>query len=296
MPRLFEQYPDQKFVQGVDTNPDLKEYAKTVAGTLPFIGDAVSIYDTAKSLYEKNYGEAGLNAIGIFPFIPSLGGITKNVSKETKDILSKYFDESAIKAIDAPLDYKGRETVVLMSPDDFLNYANKFEGGKPDKSKLDAIEKRFAKGDKLPATNLPYLQFDTEKGISKITGHEGRHRATYLKNQGVDLIPVKVKSSDIRWSEQANPNSFDYKENWPTQLVNEAQTYQSPFPFSREGMYTPTLDQKQFYQNPKYKEVDSFIEELNKPKYTKEEIDALAKEFEDYYNLNYKDPFGDTTK
>lgn len=290
MPSLFKQNPNQKFVQGIPTdNVDFTGYAKTAAGVLPGIGDAISAYDTYKSLQEGNYGEAGLNALGLIPFIPSLGGITKNVSKETKDLLSKYFDKTALEAIDAPLDYKSRETVVLMSPDDFLSYANKFEGGKPNKGKMADIEKRFAKGDKLPATNLPYLQFDTEKGISKITGHEGRHRATYLKNQGVDLIPVRVKSSDIRWDQQVNPNSFDYKENWPTTLQTESRNWQAPFPFSREGEYISTLGNKTTVP-------DQFWNDFSKQnsKFKKEEIDALAKEFEDYFK--YKDPFGDSTK
>ena len=289
MPRLFEQYPNQKFVQGVPTdNVDLTDYAKTAGGILPGIGEAISIYDTTKSLKEGNYGEAGLNAIGLIPFVPSLGGITKNVSKETKNLLSKYFDKTALEAIDEPLDYKSRETVVLMSPDDFLSYASKFEGGKPNKGKMADIEKRFAKGDKLPASNLPYLQFDTEKGVSKITGHEGRHRATYLKKQGVDLIPVRVKSSDIRWDQQANPNSFDYKENWPTQLQNQDAAWQSPFPFSREGEYASTVNQQQLIPNTFWN--DPTIKNI----YNQEEIDSIAKELEDF--IKYRDPFGDTTK
>lgn len=76
MPRLFQQYPDQKFVQGIDTQPDLTQYAKTAGGVLPGIGDAISAYDAYKAFQEGNYGEAGLNALGVLPFIPSLGGIT----------------------------------------------------------------------------------------------------------------------------------------------------------------------------------------------------------------------------
>jgi hypothetical protein len=283
MSRLFEQYPNQKFVQGVDTQADLTQYAKTAGGVLPGIGDAISAYDAYKAFQEGNYGEAGLNALGILPFIPSLGGITKNVSKETKDILSKYFDKSALEAVNAPLDYKSRETVVLMSPDDFLNYASQFEKGKPNSSKLKAIEKRFAKGDKLPKENLPYLMFDTEKGVANITGHEGRHRATYLKNQGVNLIPVRVKSSDIRWSEQGKPTSFDFVENWPSTLENQSQTGVVPFPFSREGEYISTLNQQQTVP-------DKFWSKEIEPVYSKQEIDDL------FNSLNYKDPFGDTTK
>lgn len=77
MPRLFQQYPDQKFVQDVPKQVDLTEYAKTAGSVLPGIGDAISAYDAYKSFKAGNYGESALNAIGVLPFIPSLGGITK---------------------------------------------------------------------------------------------------------------------------------------------------------------------------------------------------------------------------
>ena len=77
MARLFEQYPDQKYVQGVPKQVDLTEYAKTAGSVLPGIGDAISAYDTYKSFKEGNYGESVLNAVGVLPFIPSLGGVTK---------------------------------------------------------------------------------------------------------------------------------------------------------------------------------------------------------------------------
>ena len=88
MPRLFQQYPDQKFVQGVPTdNVDLTGYAKTAGSVLPGIGDAISAYDAYKAFKEGNYGEAGLNALGILPFVPSLGGMTKDISKKVKTLL-----------------------------------------------------------------------------------------------------------------------------------------------------------------------------------------------------------------
>lgn len=87
MPRLFQQYPNQKFVQGVPKQVDLTEYAKTVGSVLPGIGDVISAYDTYKSLQEGNYGEAGLNALGLLPFVPSLGGMTKDISKKIKTLL-----------------------------------------------------------------------------------------------------------------------------------------------------------------------------------------------------------------
>lgn len=90
MPRLFQQYPDQKFVQGVPKQVDLTDYAKNAGSVLPGIGDAISAYDTYKSLREGNYGEAGLNALGILPFVPALGGMVKsNVLDISKQLAEK---------------------------------------------------------------------------------------------------------------------------------------------------------------------------------------------------------------
>ena len=45
----------------------------TAIGLAPGAGDLQSAYEAVNSAREGNYGEAGLNALGVLPFIPSLG-------------------------------------------------------------------------------------------------------------------------------------------------------------------------------------------------------------------------------
>lgn len=256
----------------------------TAIGLSPGAGDVQAGYEAINSAQQGNYGEAGLNALGVLPFIPALGGITKNIKPETLEQLGKYFDESAIEAIKAPLDYKSRQTTVLMNPNEFLAYAAK---DAPNKLKAAEIEQKFAEGSKLAEGNIPQLWFDQQGNVASISGHEGRHRARYLQEQGVELMPVNVKSSNIRWSEQVEPNRFDYVQEWPQTLQNQDLTMNTPFPLTREGEYVSSMDKQQAMRDPFWnKELEpqkvdkNFLDEL--------EQELLAKEFEDYFRKNSK--------
>lgn len=256
----------------------------TAIGLSPGAGDVQAGYEAINSAQQGNYGEAGLNALGVLPFIPALGGITKNIKPETLEQLGKYFDESAIEAIKAPLDYKSRQTTVLMNPNEFLAYAAK---DAPNKLKAAEIEQKFAESSKLAEGNIPQLWFDQQGNVASITGHEGRHRARYLQEQGVELMPVNVKSSNIRWSEQVEPNRFDYVQEWPQTLQNQDLTMNTPFPLTREGEYVSSMDKQQAMRDPFWnKELEpqkvdkNFLDEL--------EQELLAKEFEDYFRKNSK--------
>jgi hypothetical protein len=57
---------------------DLKEYAMNVNSLMPVSGDIQSGAMAAQDLQKGNYGSAALNALGVLPFIPSLGGVIKN--------------------------------------------------------------------------------------------------------------------------------------------------------------------------------------------------------------------------
>lgn len=104
----------------------------------------------------------------------------------------KYFSKFALDR--AYRQAKGsRETVVHMSPDQFLAMAKTFKGGKPSDDKIQNA-KSLVEG-KIKFESLPYLTLDTlENGDVKVTGHEGRHRSTILKSLGVTLIPVILVS------------------------------------------------------------------------------------------------------
>ena len=75
---------------------------------------------------------------------------------------------------------------------------------------------------------------EEKDGSYRVTGHEGRHRANALLQLGYTHVPVEVRASDIRWSEQNNPDNFDYKQNWPTKLISQDGKRSVPFPVSRE--------------------------------------------------------------
>lgn len=60
--------------------------AKGLLGFVPGVGDAISGYDAIQSAREGNYGEAALNAVGLLPFVPSLGGMTQIIRKDVKPV------------------------------------------------------------------------------------------------------------------------------------------------------------------------------------------------------------------
>ncbi len=60
----------------------------TVNQFVPVSGDIQSGLLAAKDLRDKNYGSAALNAIGLLPFLPAIGGMIKG---------SKYSAEEALK-------------------------------------------------------------------------------------------------------------------------------------------------------------------------------------------------------
>jgi hypothetical protein len=67
----------------VDMRPKV---ANALLSALPISGDAISGYDAFHSAKEGNYGEAALNAVGLLPFVPSLGGVIKQTGKLPKSL------------------------------------------------------------------------------------------------------------------------------------------------------------------------------------------------------------------
>jgi hypothetical protein len=125
--------------------------------------------------------------------------------------------------------WKSRDKLIMMPIDLFLSLAA--EGKDPDKEQrvLDMIaqHKQF---------DLPFLDIDftnDQQSIPKVVGHEGRHRARALQRLGYNDIPVLIKSDMMRWSEQTNPNAFDYRQIWPTNIISQKGTT-LPFFISRE--------------------------------------------------------------
>ena len=146
-----------------------------------------------------------------------------------------------------------REKLINMPIDDFLSMARSFSdnaNGKPSEGKLRSIRNALSETGKLPTGvggRIPFLKFrNTEHGWAEVTGHEGRHRALALKEQGYTHMPVVLESDSghtIRWGKQDNPDHMDYVQNWPHTLFGERDSADSTghgnnridFPVTREA-------------------------------------------------------------
>lgn len=138
------------------------------------------------------------------------------------------FSRNKISSNDRP-EWKSREKLVSMNIDTFLTLA-KAGFYEP---KLRAVQEIIRRGDEI--SELPYLiAYETdEEATFAVDGHEGRHRAMALKRMGYKTMPVLLRTS-IRWSEQDDPQKFDYKAVWPKQLINEDGNARLRFPVTRD--------------------------------------------------------------
>lgn len=134
-------------------------------------------------------------------------------------------------------EYKSRSKLIDMSVDDFTDLATYLRPDQYNQAKLDNIRNVIKSG--KPLETNPFLVVD--KG-GQVTMHEGRHRAKVLKELGYTHMPVEIRSRDIRWSEQGDPEKFDYvpDNEWPAELRGQPPLEDSrAFPVSREGAMDP---------------------------------------------------------
>jgi hypothetical protein len=118
---------------------------------------------------------------------------------------------------------KSRDTLVFMSPDDFLAMAaptradysfTSSEGKEKTKSILAGIQK----GDLI---DVPHLKIFDKDGVAQVEGHDGRHRAALMKELGYDRMPVIISSHRIRWADQLKSGRDQIEGSWPTVLRSE---------------------------------------------------------------------------
>lgn len=134
-----------------------------------------------------------------------------------------YFSDSAWDNAIDECGYGSRETIVLMSPADFIKMAQPGYDAKKaanTKALVDAGTKFW---------EIPRLMFEnTGNGTARVTGHEGRHRSRALQAKGVRVMPVRLRDTGggdgptIRWTQFEGP--------WPTRLMSEVGDATIPFP------------------------------------------------------------------
>ena len=167
---------------------------------------------------------------------------------------AEYFNDKAFESFS--IGHKSRETVVLMSPDEFLSMARKLGDDSEFGKSTTKLVEHLDEGGKFD--DIPFLKFENDgEGTAKVVGHEGRHRMKALKAKGVTKVPVRFMSSEhgagpgIRWSEQADPDSFDYVKTRPTKLVSEEGDSTVAFP---DVFPTPAANPSKFIRGSKHKE------------------------------------------
>jgi len=129
---------------------------------------------------------------------------------------AQYFDPEAVRyAIKDADNERSRETLIYMSPADFLRIA--LPGA--DDQKQGRTDALLAQG--VPFHSMLRLMVD-ESG--RAWGHEGRHRARSLQRAGVKRIPVRFLSRRIRWGQP--------DQEYPAFLVSEDGFQRIPFPDS----------------------------------------------------------------
>jgi hypothetical protein len=163
----------------------------------------------------------------------SSAGLGVQMSKQ-RDAAERFNTEQVEK--NSVPNWKGREKLVQMPLDQFLALS---EDG-TDETKAKRVAGIMERGEQFET--LPYMIVEND---GRVTGHEGRHRARWLLANGYTTMPVVLKSANIRWSEQADPNRFDYIEDkdWPKTLRAQKGApdarYTAPFPVAREDAMRP---------------------------------------------------------
>lgn len=118
------------------------------------------------------------------------------------------FDSGArARAVSIKNSRNTREIALEIPIDLFLALAKKVN--QVDSQKIDSIKSHIQKGGKLK--DIPYLLLDNDDGNADswyVIGHEGRHRAIFLKSIGYNSMPVVFRSlSEIRETRYIdNPN------------------------------------------------------------------------------------------
>ena len=135
----------------------------------------------------------------------------------------KFSDDAVNSAI------KNSSNVVYMKPQAYLDLTPDLESNPRTDKKGASLQKSLAKGDDVDA--VPSLDVSVGKdGTAKVVDQDGRHRALFAQQAGVDLIPVAVKRSGDKglithlagMKDGSEPIPFDFKPVLPPQKSQPA--------------------------------------------------------------------------
>ena len=123
--------------------------------------------------------------------------------------------------------WKGK--LVWMSPDKFLRLCYPLPSYCRSEESLDNLRYRMKNG--LP---LDFLLLAIDVAKRKVTGHEGRHRATIAKELGIEQVPVLIYTGNLfkrvpEWSPEDHEmaDKAEFKPEWDNSTLNERLTLQN---------------------------------------------------------------------
>lgn len=191
--------------------------------------------DVRKAMETREPGDIATAGIStVFAAIPIVGvGLTKGITKAASATSKgeSYFEPERLSHLkDLVKGYGERESLIYMSPDEFLSLAKPLS--EPTANKAERVAGILERGEKF--SEVPFLEM---KESGKIRSHEGRHRAMALKKLGVEKMPVRLRSNDVRWNEQVPGGDDDgyYVENLPKHLIGQDGKTKIKSPFHTEG-------------------------------------------------------------
>lgn len=163
-----------------------------------------------------------------------LAGAVKALSPQDLQTLQKFYEPKLLEQLAGGPDWKSRSRMVAMSPSDFLAMASRTDDF-PYSGKLRRINETIDSGELLREPGFLMLN-----RYGQVVGHEGRHRALAMQQRGIPLVPIELRSDNIRWSEQT-PGMFDYAESWPATMRQQDAKFSIPFPIPQEDAATAAL-------------------------------------------------------
>jgi len=173
---------------------------------------------------EVDIAEMPLSPGDIQGLLKVVGRVPQSATGRTLRSAREKFQPSAFEGIEG---FKSRSKIVEMNIDEFLNLALPMTPG----TGSPVAGEVLARGDQL--STIPRLSTTSNGTLSRVVGHEGRNRARALREQGFDTMPVEIRDEHIRFSEQADPENFDFVKDFPARLGSEGGGFEALFPISR---------------------------------------------------------------